>query len=388
MSKIIENLGPDVDKVQYEISVTPTSAIMSITYFMRVKFTNKTNGRNEEIAMVLKKPMQTEVARKYFQIEDQLHNEILFYRMYAKPNENFPKPYCLLEKPLEDSVIALENVTDRGYYPCSYKYDAPLEYTFAAVREMARFHGKGYVMKEMERDKFFDIVKNLQESRYKNENTHSKIMINTNATRSVEYLRRHGYDTVFCDKMEVLLSNAYDEILMKIVKPVESLSTICHGDFTMTNALFKTEANGQYRAMLIDFALMRYGTPAIDLSTYFCICCPKQTRKDVFLNIMRVYHETLKEYLLENNIKDIEKYSYDALLNDYKRNGLLGFCIASFFLPVLFGYVEIEAISELETKGSEYFSKLMKKAGEDTMSKVLADMLLHLVNIGCVEHLL
>lgn len=391
MSKIIENLGSDVDKLQYKMSAPTTSGsttIMSIMYFVCVKFTNKTNGRNEEINMILKRPPQTEFATKELFVESQFYNEILFYRMYAKPNENFPKYYYLREKPLAESVIAMENVINQGYYPCSYKYDAPLEYTLAAVREMGRFHGKGYVMKELEREKFFDIVKELQDSRYDSNKVNMKMMINTNATRAVEYLRCHGYDTVFCDKMEVLLSNAYDEILVKTLKPSEPLSTICHGDFTMSNTLFKTEANGQYRAMLIDFALIRYGTPVIDLSTYLCISCPKETRKDMFFNIMQVYHEALKEYLLENNIQDIEKYSYDALLNDYKRGGLCGFFIASFFLPILLGHGLMEDIAEMQTKGIEVFSKQLKELGGDTVSKILADMLLHLVNIGCVEHIL
>lgn len=93
-----------------------------------------------------------------------------------------------------------------------------------------------------------------------------KLLINSQATRAVKYLRNHNYDAIFCDKMEALLSNAFDEVMMKIIKPLEPLSTLCHGDFILNNILFKVEDDEQQRTMLIDFALLTYLTPVVDLS--------------------------------------------------------------------------------------------------------------------------
>jgi len=169
-------------------------------------------------------------------------------------------------------------------------YDVPLKYTFA-FREMGRFHGKGYVMKELQREKFSDIVKQIQEIRYDTTYT-LKNLVDTTATRAVEYLRNHGHDVIFCNKMEVLLSKAFDKVVMKTVEPRELLSTLCHGDFTLST-LFKTK-NDKHDAILIDFTLCKYSIPVVDLSTYLCLGFSNEVRKNKFFDIILVYHDLEK----------------------------------------------------------------------------------------------
>ncbi|XP_024888265.1 uncharacterized protein LOC112465106 [Temnothorax curvispinosus] len=385
MSKIIENLGLDVDKVRYKVSES-INKYMSTIYYVLLQFENKTKEQNEEFPMILKKPLLNVAVAGY--INEQFHNEILFYQMYARPDENFPRCFYVDERPPNDSVIALENVNKRGYHSCSYKYNAPLDYTLAAMREIGRFHGKGYVMKKLQRDKFFDIVTRLQEVRYfKTMENDYKLLCNANSTRTVEYLRNHGHDAVFCDKMEALLLNAFDEVMMKTVEPLEPLSTLCHGDLTLDNMLFKTKDDGQYRAMLIDFALIRYSTPVVDLSTYLCLCCPNEIIKDKFFEIMRAYHDALKEYLLEAGIWDMEKYSYEALLDDYRKGGLFGFVIANFYLPVLLGY-HIPDVMKQQTDRLGMWEGMKQLKYDDELCKILADTLLILRDLGCLKHIL
>jgi len=95
---------------------------------------------------------------------------------------------------------------------------------------------------------------------------------------------------------------------------------------------------------------------------------------------MLVYHDALKKYLVDAGISDIEKYSYEALLDDYRRGGLFGFLIASFFLPVLMGY-SLNVNMEFEENG-----KFLKQCGGDEISKILANMLLDLKDLGCLKY--
>ncbi|XP_011690950.1 PREDICTED: uncharacterized protein LOC105451916 [Wasmannia auropunctata] len=324
-------------------------------------------------------------------IDLQFHNEILFYQMYnTRPDEIYAKCFYTEKRPPVDSVIALENVNGRGYYPCSCVHNPPLEYTLAAMRELGRFHGKGYVMKETQPGKFFDIVTRIQEVRYtKRTENMFEFYMNIQSVRAVEYLRSQGHDTIFCDKMEALLLNAFDEVMMKTVQPLEPLATLCHGDFTLSNILFKTLDDGQYRPMLIDFALIRYSTPIVDLSTYLFLCCSNEIRKNKFSEIMRAYCDALKEYLLDAGIQDIEKYSYDALLDDFRRGALFGYVLMSIFIPVLLGHLSPETlIQEILDLGFLESAKKQKYAGGDEISKILADALLHLRDLGCLKYFL
>ncbi|XP_071558073.1 uncharacterized protein [Temnothorax nylanderi] len=389
MPRIIENLGLDVDKVRYEIFEFGSISIMSNLYRISLQFENKTNGQNEELSMILKRPMLGlgQIAK----IDRQFHNEILFYQMYIRPDEIYARCLYAEKRPPIDSVIALENVNKRGYFSCPYLlHDPPLEYTLAAMRELGRFHGKGYAMKELQREKFFDIVARIETVRYEKrvENLYEAYS-NIQPLRAVEYLRSLQGDAIFCDKMETLLSNSFDEVMIKTVQPLEPLATLCHGDFTVSNILFKTEDDGQYRTMLIDFALIMYSTPVVDLSTYIFMCCSNEVRKDKFSEIMRAYHDALKEYLLDVGIQDIERYSYNALLDDFRRGALFGFILMCIFLPVLLGYLSPEVlVREIIDLGPLESAKKQKYSGGNEVSKILAEALLHLRDLGCLKHVL
>ncbi|XP_024877833.1 uncharacterized protein LOC112458440 [Temnothorax curvispinosus] len=387
MARIIENLGLDVDKARYEISKSINFLVTTI-YYVRLQFKNKENDQNEELSMVLKRPTKNfiHIGRIDFQFE----NEILFYQTYIQPNERhfYARCYYAEKRSPTDFVIALENVNERGYHSCSYPHNAPFEYTLAAMRELGRFHGKGYVMKELQREKFFDIVARLQEPRYAKGYV-MEACFNVTATRSLEYLRRQGYDAAFCDRMEAILTNAFDEVMMKIIKPLEPLATMCHGDFLLNNILFKADEGGRYRAMLIDFALIRYSTPVVDLSTYFYNCCWNEEIREKFFDIMRAYHDALMEYLLDAGVQDIEKYSYNALLDDFRRGALFGFIVVSQFLPAILGYLKLEAIvQDTISLGALGYAKKHKYDGGDEVCKILADILLHLRDLGCLKHIL
>ncbi|XP_024887275.1 uncharacterized protein LOC112464499 [Temnothorax curvispinosus] len=259
------------------------------------------------------------------------------------------------------------------------------------MRELGRFHGKGYVMKELQREKFFDVVARLQESRYVKigkENVF-EVYCNVKVMRSLEYLRRQGHDAAFCDRMEAFLTNAFDEVMMKIIKPLEPLATMCHGDFLLSNILFKADEDGRYRAMLIDFALITYSTPVVDLSTYLYNCCSNEEIREKFFDIMRAYHDALMEYLLDAGVQDVEKYSYKALLDDFRRGALYGFILASHFLPVILGYLKSETlVQDIISLDFLVSAKKQKYVGGDKVCKILADILLHLRDLGCLKHIL
>lgn len=388
MAKIIEDLGLDVGEAQYELSKS-VGFVMTVMYHVHLRFKNKTSNRNEKLSMVLKRSMRNfnEIAN----IDLQFRNEILFYQTYVQPNERhlYARCYYVDTRTSGDLTIALENVNERGYYPYPYAYDAPLAYTLTAMQELGRFHGKGYVMKEQQREKFFDIVAQLQEVRYIKTGNMYEIIANVKAPRAVEYLRQQGHDPVFCDKVETVLSNSFEEVLMKMVQPLEPLSTLCHGDFTLNNILFKTDGESVCRAMLIDFALMTYSTPVVDLSTYLCISCLDGGRREIFSDIMRAYHDALTQYLLDAGIQDIEKYSYNALMDDFKRGALFGFVLLSTFIPILTGDLKPEVfVQEVISLGTLESAKKQKYLGGDEVSKILADMLLHLRDLGCLEYIL
>lgn len=385
INKIVANLGKDFDDVRYEISVPEDSFFISNLYFLNINSNAKDTDKKRTVNVVLKKPPAIADMRDVMRTNEQFHNEILFYQRYAKHHEEFPR--CLLaeEKPPSDSVIVLENViAQRGYDISKWKHDVPIEYTMAAFREIARFHAKAYVAKKRRGEEFFDFVNGLQEVRYYSESI-LKVVYDGTANRSVKYLRERGYDPRFCDKLEDKLRNTYDDLIMKYVKPEEPLATLCHGDFTINNTLFKNE-NGEIKCMFIDFALTRYGSPVLDLSTFLCLHCARQVDKSMLDKVLKEYHDSLTRCLEESGV-DSEKYSFEALREDYKRKGLFGFFVATFFLPTVMGLGDCSPEKFIKIDIQNWGSALCEQGG-DECSEIMANMLLRLKEFGCLDDLL
>jgi thiamine kinase-like enzyme len=149
-------------------------------------------------------------------------------------------------------------------------------------------------MKESQFDVFSDIVKNIINLRYSDENaTSNKFFrsISVFSKRVIRTLRKRNYDPIFTKKIEALFDDGFSSIMMECVKPIEPLATIIHGDCTINNILFRMHGNEEtesLEAMLVDFALIMYSSPALDIVTFIYMCCPRMYLKENFEYVKRI----------------------------------------------------------------------------------------------------
>ncbi|KAK9307045.1 hypothetical protein QLX08_002494 [Tetragonisca angustula] len=392
ITKVSSILGKGFEDVRYEVSVPTDSFFISNLFFVNVVSNaspvdhDEAKKRAKSIKCIVVKKMPQEILQEMMRSREQFHNEILFYQKYAQYYDRVPRCIYATEEPLSpDSVIVMENVgIERGYSVCKWKYDTPLEYTLAAFREIARFHAIAYATKRTREKEFFDFANAIQEFRFEPESK-LRYMYNGTATRSLDFLRKQGYDKDFCDKFEARCVNTFEDLIFKFVEIEEPLSTLCHGDFTINNILFKKKGDG-LKVIFIDFAMVRYGSPILDLSTFLCLHCARDLDKVMLDNVLRVYHDSLIQCLKENDI-DVGDYSYEALYEDYKKRGLFGFFIATFFLAIQMGKFEgeIETFAKLEPTE---WSALSRQIGGEEVDEILANMLLKLKEFGCLDYIL
>ena len=393
VTKVSSILGKGFEDVRYEVSIPTDLLLNSNLSFVNV-ISNACPDDDDEAKKrakstnVVVKRMPAETVQDVVRSREQFHNEILFYQKYAQYYDRAPRcVYATEEPPSPDSVIVLENVAiERGYNVCKWKYDTPLEYTLAAFREIARFHAIAYATKRTREKEFFDFVNAVEEIRFYPESMYSHIFRAT-ATRFLDCLRRRGHDKDFCDKLEARLANTLEDLVLTFTKVEEPLSTLCHGDFTINNMLFKKECD-ELNVIFIDFALIRYGSPVLDLSTFLCLHCARDLDKVMLENVLRVYHDSLTQCLKEKDI-DAGDYSYDALHEDYKKRGLFGFFIATYYLGLHINScsetAEILDFSKIEpTK----WPAVARETGGEEIDEILANMLLKLKEFGCLDYIL
>ncbi|KOX69155.1 hypothetical protein WN51_06308 [Melipona quadrifasciata] len=230
ITKVSSILGKGFEDVRYEVSVSTDTSINSNIFLVNVVSNanpvDEANKRVKTVDIVVKK-MPTGMNKDVVRSREQFHNEILFYKKYAQYYDRAPRCIYATEEPSTDTVIVLENVANkRGYSMCKWKYDTPLEYTLAALREIARFHATAYTMKRTREKELFDFVDTIEEVKFYPETTY-RGLFNGTATRSLNSLRKQGYDKEFCDKLEARLANTYEDLILKFIEVEERSITCC-----------------------------------------------------------------------------------------------------------------------------------------------------------------
>ncbi|KAG8362546.1 uncharacterized LOC105268974 [Fopius arisanus] len=381
LPRIAKITGKSCENATLEIRVPQDSFFISAVYFAKIKF------GNESISVVIKKPIFLKEAAIEMHSSELFHNEILFYNEVASTSGRYPRCFYShedLENP-EMSSIVTENVETMGFKLCPEASEIPMKYIIAGVREMAKFHAIGYAMKHNNPTKFYGIVERIQETRY-TLGEWNEALVNVVAARPIKYLHKEHYDPEFCVKMEKHLEFAFETIMLEAVKPCEPLAVLCHGDYTRNNIFYRETETG-LEAILIDFAMLRYSSPAIDLSTFLYISCSAKNICENFDEIFHAYHDELIDYLREQGIQAVDCYSYDKVLADYKKRAMFGYIIALFFIPLQRGFINVDPTTIGTDQLLTFYQNVME-AGGDQLSKEFANLLINLRSNGCFDHVL
>lgn len=378
------------DSVSYKVSTPQDSFFLSRVFFLDLKFAeNEKREFNSEYSLVVKQPTGLKTVNELLTVEVPFSKEILFYKKFAQNSSDYPRCFYTLEKAPYDSLIILENLTKDGYQICSKKVNLKMEFVLAAVEEIARFHAKSYILKDKQPKEFFDFINEINKLNSRilpSKDSHTLIGANAIGARIVKYLRSENYDKEFCDKIEPILTNAFDKIFNNSKKPEEPLTVLCHGDFVRNNIFFR-KIDDQMKAKLIDFGTIEYNSPGTDLSKFFILNCTREVRTSKLNFILDAYHKSLLDCLEEADISNLERFSKPKFLEEYKATALCSFAFNSFFLSRIFD-VEVPSVETVINLTGEEMYKFHYEVGGDEMTKIFVGILQDLRESGCLDFFL
>lgn len=93
-------------------------------------------------------------------------------------------------------------------------------------------------------------------------------------------------------------NNMYFSNMSDLVNRETTLATICHGDCWTNNFLYKYDGNNDIvETCLVDFQLIRYGSPALDISNLIFCCTDKSLRQNHMETFLESYYKELLKSL-------------------------------------------------------------------------------------------
>lgn len=107
-----------------------------------------------------------------------------------------------------------------------------------------------------------------------------------------------------------------------------------HGDLWVNNIMYRYNSEGvPIEAMLVDFAISYFGSPAIDLSFLLFTSSADDVNEEQFDHVLQIYHQSLLETLNQLGYSRKLPTLLD-IQEDMLRKGFIGVMYATFLLPL------------------------------------------------------
>ncbi|KAK7866682.1 hypothetical protein R5R35_003226 [Gryllus longicercus] len=419
VSKWIENeIVPQLlhhDELKEAIAIkTEVQALESMkdnwaSDMFEINLTLQQRRQQSKVSLLMKVMNEDENVRDKNQSDKQFFNEIHFYSTAVPfitsrlPSEQsktdfeslFPKHYYSYyiqnQKPesFKDATIVMENLKVRDYN-LGDRESLDIKHCTLALKRIGAFHAYSYFIKEQDPMRFLDaVVKPILETYYIEEKRETTAAVfDASEQRVIDGLAKEvPSDDPGLARLRNLASRSAFDVFSEQVQPQEPLSVLCHGDFLRNNVLFRY-ANGEPVDMkLIDFQMVRYASPVIDVSLFVCMNTSHALRAAHLHELLQVYHASLTETLAALSGRPAaqldQRYSFEAFLDEFRKHAVQGYLVTIEFLPwMLVNDDELAEIVKLnwEERGSPRYIEKSRQLGGEKVTRVLVDLAKDLID--------
>ncbi|KAL1117209.1 hypothetical protein AAG570_004536 [Ranatra chinensis] len=226
--------------------------------------------------------------------------EAQLYKNVLQPMEKYiePKIYPRYYYSRDDDMLVLENLAPFGFRTKEPAEPYELDHCRAVVEAVARFQAASVFFESKVSTCFDKYVPQLMvETLFTNKKDHPSykhIEVSIDAIKGIilEHFPQLS-DTVRDGVMEILRSTR------RICRPSRKFRNILtHGDLWSNNILFSYDTSGKVKDVrLVDFQLVRYAPPAIDILLFMHLTTTRQFRLDHESELLDHYYETFKRSL-------------------------------------------------------------------------------------------
>ncbi|KAL0276419.1 UNVERIFIED_CONTAM: hypothetical protein PYX00_004000 [Menopon gallinae] len=209
-------------------------------------------------------------------------------------------PECYLTRPGE--IMVLEDLLQSGYYRVARRDCLSKEQLLATMRALAAFHAASITLEEKMKETLLEAYEHIKlETDFI---CYPRTVFLETAIKSqlklVEQLP--GYSPVEMEMIKEQLPNLLRRIPTMAKASTKYRNVFIHGDLFPSNILFRDTNNNQLEATLVDYQMVRYAPPAMDLMMLLHLNQTKAFRIKEMQMMMQTYYNMFSEELTKNDI--------------------------------------------------------------------------------------
>jgi len=264
----------------------------------RLSLTYDAQETNAPSSLVAKFSSTNPAQREQLRVNKFYEREVRFYEQLASQID-LRTPACYysaIDLKTGQSVLLLEDLT--GGRNIGKFGDCSAEEAELAINQIAKLHA---VWWESPRLNEMDWIRQ-DDDRYR----HSQ---HSYQQCRAPFLERVGHAL---PEPMLEIGPKFGQVVAKVLRYLAgSPRTLTHGDYQPSNLFFFTAPNGDMSLVLFDWQLINLGRGVRDVARFLARNVPSELRRTQELVWLKMYHDRLVEY-------GVEDYSFDICLHDYR----------------------------------------------------------------------
>ncbi|GJQ84390.1 hypothetical protein Trydic_g3867 [Trypoxylus dichotomus] len=340
--KLLEKYLQDIGVNNYDIKMSPgTEAgdnLLGIIAKVQISGVDQ-NGSNVEFHWIVKIAPAVEALRKMIKLDALYQNEVLIYESVFpvyKELENersimhgfssYPE-YLFSSLENQKETVVMTDMTSLGYVAANKNEPLDLEHVKVVMKAYGKLHAMSYVFQAKLPNIFEQFSntfrRNLADAVDVFQLKETQLPIMEKALKTLDPIR----DSVAYKKFSTFVEN-FMGLYVEASRNVNKYSVIGHGDSWINNMLFKYEnpsnRNLPTAVCLLDFQVVRYGSPVCDLSYFLFTCTDKSFRDQHYDNVIKLYYYSLCTHLTDLGFDPERVLPLDILEMELRRLSVAG----------------------------------------------------------------
>ncbi|XP_015836997.2 uncharacterized protein LOC107397414 [Tribolium castaneum] len=279
---------------------------------------------------VIKAAFVEEKIRELAPIRKSFQNETYFYthlcsafRKFAGTTPDFV-PECYKTVVDENrEMLALENLKEKGFECFDKTVELDEKHVELIFKTYGRFHALSFALRDQEPEKYEKLAKGLFNvyGEFLGKKFFPEHLVEMGKVVGKAFVP--GEDDDVIDAYRKYSGDNIVDFFASCIASEPEYSALLHGDCWSNNMMFKYQGGTVTDIRLIDWQLMKSGSPVCDLS----YCLYSGASKQIFDNLdhyLRIYHDSFSDCVTELGSDPHKLYPFEALKADWKKYAKFG----------------------------------------------------------------